>query len=432
MLCCALALLAGRQMDADENPTQVTLDKEAVFAAPGGDEVHIAPGAYQVTASGPHLALTPAAGGAHIVVAAEADRQAEPIEEPVAIYTAGDDETGAVRHLVLLLPDGSRREAVGAEGAVLARGAAKIELPAAPTKALAGKKLALTGKRRPKIFEGFGPGSEPAGEPPAAKAPPGTAMVLPDTVAELLPSGKQTKAGGAEPPQTTACTWRTSDIIEKRIDVSAQVSLMRMMNRGGQDRRDASAMIGAVKSGAIEGMFRPGLMVTVARGQRMTPPRPYWELLQGQPSACLLEPGGEPPMIVYRDKMVDAQTDQALRAAWAQCGLPTPEPPCDYVVDREQSPPCKQATETIAACFDRGGVDCPWPPSCQGDRSCKGTQAEQDAYMMCIVEKGSNELHEKCGEEAKEADPACFGESETSGGPAGGGKAPPIPATGGV
>jgi hypothetical protein len=484
-------------MDADENPTQVTLDKEAVFAAPGGDEVHIVPGAYQVTASGPHLALTPAAGGAHIVVAAEADRVAEPVAEPVAVYAPGEGAAGAERHLVLLLPDGSRREAIGAEGAVLERGAARLKLPALTSTKLASQKLASTGTKA-KPFPFFKPGGKPA-TPPKVE-PPKETTALPDTVPAPLPDQKKkladdpsqkpgcqaaalgylgctapiALAGGCifdqddqepyhrcvfkqdpdgynrcievsnmcqtcgcrteEPPpgkaKTGGCTWRTSDIIDKRIDVSAQVSLMRMMNRGGADRRDASAMIGAAKSGEIEGIFRPGLQVTADRGQRMAPPRPYWELLQGQPSACLLEPAGEPPMIVYRDKMLDPQTDQALRAAWSQCGLPTPDPPCDYVVNLTKPKPCEAAHGAFKACVDRSGAKCTYPPSCKGDLTCDGTDQEQQDYVSC-VETHQQGLSKTCYEESRKADPVCIEEGEKGSQPDGGGSSG-VPATGGV
>jgi hypothetical protein len=502
--CCVAALLAGPHARAEENPTQVTFEAEATFAAPAGSEVRIAPGAYQVTASGQHLVLTPAAGGAQIVIAAEADRAAEPVAEPVAVYAPGEGEAAAERHLVLLLPDGSRREAIGAEGAVVARDAARLKLPAVTTAKLAGKKLASTG-RKTKPFPFFKPGGKPATPPteePPAEAPSKQTTELPDLIPEALPhagsnvvEGPSAKPGcpeasaaylactapialaggcgvfdpndpvpyhicvfhqdregfvacikasricqkcgcrkapppGKKPGKVTACTWRTSDIIDTHIDVSAQVSLMRMMNRGGADRRDASAMISAVKSGEIEGIFRPGLKVTVDRGQRMTPPRPYWELLQGQPSACLLEPAGDPPIIVYRDKMPDAQTDQALRAAWSQCGLPTPDPPCDYVVNLTKPKPCEAAHATVKACVDRSGAKCTYPPSCKGDMSCAGTQQEQLEYVACMEAHDEN-LPGKCHEEARGADPVCIEESEKASQPKGGGGSN-VPATGGV
>jgi hypothetical protein len=500
-----VTLLAGRPASTDENPTQVTFGKETTFAAPGGGEVRIAPGAYQVTATDAHIALTPAAGGAQVVLAAEADREAEPVAEPVAILTASEEGAAPALHLVLLLPDGSRREAVGAEGAVLERGAMKLKLPSSAARKAAGQKLASTGKKPFPFFRpGFKPGAKPGattGKAPPKSEPPKQAPkqtpetlepppVVPDIPDEKTLEGPSAKPGCREasaaflactapialagdcgvfdpndqvpylacvfqqdksayaacikvsgicqtcgcrrgtappkkPPKTTACVWRTSDIIDARIDVSAQESLMRMMNRGGADRRDASAMIGAAKSGEIEGIFRPGLKVTVDRGQRMSPPRPYWELLDGQPSACLLEPSGDPPMIVYRDKMSPGQTDQALRDAWSQCGLATPDPPCDYVVDLTKPKPCEAAHATVKSCVDRSGAKCTYPPSCKGDMTCDGTNEEQLAYVACM-EAHDEDLPDKCHEEARKADPKCIEESEKSS------QGTNVPATGGL
>ena len=493
--CCVLVLPLTLLAGADENPTQVTLAHEATFAAPGGGDVRVAPGAYQVTAAGEDgLALTPAAGGAAIALAAEADRQAEPVAQPVAVYTAGDDEAGAARHLVLLLPDGSRREAIGAAGAVLERGTPKLKLGPDTAKKLADRKLAFTGKRKP-LFTRLKPPAvapgEPAGKQEIATGTPAPkkTSARPERIPGPLPDGDENLAGDMSlrpgcpasaagylgctapialaagcvrdpgdpdayhicvfqqdpegylrcvelsnvcetcgcgeqevpPGKITACIWKTSDIIDTRIDVSAQQSLMRMMNRGGTDRRDASAMIAAAKGGDIEGMYRPGLKVTVDRGQRMAPPRPYWELLQGQPAACLREPAGEPPMIVYRDEMPDAQTDQALRSAWSQCGLPTPDPPCEYLVDLTRPPKeCERMGTTMKECGDRSGAACTWPPSCKGDLSCDGTDAEQLAYVACM-ERHDPKLPDRCYAEAKTVDPQCAEKSESSQIPASGG-----------
>lgn len=145
-----------------------------------------------------------------------------------------------------------------------------------------------------------------------------------------------------EPP--SQCVWHTSDIIDQRIDVSAQERLMAMMSRGGEERRDASAMIGAVKQGALSGILLAPRKAVSDRGQRMIPPKGWWELIpQGQLGICLQEPVGEPPIILYRDQNGESKIDPSviahtLRATWGQCGLPTPDPACSYLVDLHKPP----------------------------------------------------------------------------------------------
>ncbi len=135
------------------------------------------------------------------------------------------------------------------------------------------------------------------------------------------------------------CVWHTTDIMDQRIDVSAQVPLMSMMSRGGDDRRDASAMIGAVKEGKLAGILLPPRKAVSDRGKRLSPPKGYWQLIpSGQLGTCWQEPAGEPPMILYRDTNGEQKVDSSviehtLRTQWAQCGLKTPEPPCAYLVD---------------------------------------------------------------------------------------------------
>ncbi len=136
------------------------------------------------------------------------------------------------------------------------------------------------------------------------------------------------------------CEWRTSDIIDPRISIGAQTSLMRKMADGPPTSLSASAMIGAIKRGHLAGILLPPTQAVSDRGARMQPPRGHWDLIPaGQNSICLQEPAGESPMIVYRTELEPWAIDAALDDAWAQCGLQTPNPPCDYVVDRHRPPP---------------------------------------------------------------------------------------------
>lgn len=148
-----------------------------------------------------------------------------------------------------------------------------------------------------------------------------------------------------EAPAYSACTWKTSDIMDQRIDIGAQKSLMRQMSAGLPHSRQASAMIGAIKSGELEAIYLPPRQAVALRANRMTPKKFYWQLLSSRNSVCLLMPAGEKPIIVYRQKLPGDLIDIALRDAWAKCGLQTPEQPCEYVADRWAMKKCAQDSE---------------------------------------------------------------------------------------
>ena len=137
---------------------------------------------------------------------------------------------------------------------------------------------------------------------------------------------------GAHASET--CVWKTSDIMDPRIDVGAQKSLMRQMSAGLPHSAQASAMISAIKNGDLVAISLPPRKIVAERAARMTPKKYYWQLLAGRKSICLREPVGEKPMIVYREKLPPELIDMALRDAWAECSLPTPRNPCEYLPDR--------------------------------------------------------------------------------------------------
>ncbi|MGE0473780.1 MAG: S8 family peptidase, partial [Nitrospirales bacterium] len=145
-----------------------------------------------------------------------------------------------------------------------------------------------------------------------------------------------------EPPPVPQCFVKTTDIVHsQKIDIgnndsqttSAKQSLFRMMIHGDvETRREASSMIKATESGALAGIFQRNKGPVALRGQRMTPPKGWWELIpQGQLSLCLKDPAGEAPMIIYREQeMSPPVLDDMLRNAWRQCGLPNLPFPCVY------------------------------------------------------------------------------------------------------
>ncbi len=116
-------------------------------------------------------------------------------------------------------------------------------------------------------------------------------------------------------------------------------------------------MIGAIKNGTLAGIHAPflGRKAVADRAAIVPPPgtKGYWSLLQpGQLGMCLKEPMGVPPMLLYREKNQHASViDQTLKTKWAECGLPTPDPPCSYIVDLwKPSSECEISKD----CIDKG------------------------------------------------------------------------------
>ena len=110
-------------------------------------------------------------------------------------------------------------------------------------------------------------------------------------------------------------------------------------------------LVKATEKGTLAGIFQRNKGPVATRGQRMTPPTGWWDLIpQGQLGMCLKEPAGEPPMIIYRNQeMPPSVLDETLKKAWRQCGLPTPDPPCVYKKDMENKEPPLQVPATGGA-----------------------------------------------------------------------------------
>lgn len=123
VLACALLLAACVTVNESPNdigtatsvvldPDEVLLLDETYFTAVDGSDAIAAPGVYRVdTAEDGALRLTPVGGGDDLVVAAEASGHGEPVASPEATVVFGDEPSEG--HVILLLPGGSSREAVG-------------------------------------------------------------------------------------------------------------------------------------------------------------------------------------------------------------------------------------------------------------------------------------------------------------------------------
>jgi hypothetical protein len=133
----------------------------------------------------------------------------------------------------------------------------------------------------------------------------------------VFPNGE----GTASPQLVTS-----KDVMDERIDVQAQYSLLRMLKTGDEDAADASAMVSAVKAQLLAGIYQQDQQKPALRAQKVG--KGWWQLFDGQPDErlafCWKEPAESAPMIVMRKgvKSSPGGLDPALRQAWKECGLP--------------------------------------------------------------------------------------------------------------
>lgn len=140
-----------------EGAERITLEGPAVLASPEGESVQLAAGDYGVRTSGESdLSLTPVAGDDPLLLGAEAGRHDQMLEHPVALSLAGEAEDAGTRHIVLMLPGGELREAIGSDGDVATRGALQITSAGALGKPMRRKLQRL----RPKLKLPAGPKSK--------------------------------------------------------------------------------------------------------------------------------------------------------------------------------------------------------------------------------------------------------------------------------
>lgn len=145
--------------------------------------------------------------------------------------------------------------------------------------------------------------------------------------------------------------WTTQDVIDERIDVHAQYALMRMLKGDAFERFDASAMLSAVKSGELAGIYIVDQRVAALRAQEVG--KSWWTILpSGVDAICITQPASKPPLIAFSKKAQKDQhvLDPALRGAWASCGL-EPAPVRPYVTNL----PPKQPRETRPCATVPGG-----------------------------------------------------------------------------
>ena len=153
------------------------------------------------------------------------------------------------------------------------------------------------------------PGAGPPGHPPS----PLPGVLPPQPPAEPPPPAQPPIEG---PP------WTPQDVMDSHIDVQAQYALFRLLQGDPVQRIEASHMLSAVQAGALKGIYQEDQQAPAMRAAQLGQ---WWGqiLPEGVDGACMTEPSGEPKIIAMRrgsppDK---ARYDEALIAAWRQCGI---------------------------------------------------------------------------------------------------------------
>ena len=106
----------------------LTLDQPVHFIGPDGGDLKIPPGTYRVELAEEWLRLTPRTENrrqSHLIEASGISHEEETVH-PVVLATPGEQEDDF--HLLLLLPDGRGREAIGTYSGVRPRGISRRRL----------------------------------------------------------------------------------------------------------------------------------------------------------------------------------------------------------------------------------------------------------------------------------------------------------------
>ena len=147
-------------------------------------------------------------------------------------------------------------------------------------------------------------------------------------VAQLLRSVQRTDTEPAGRPPLTEM-----ELIDPRLDIGAQRSLVRLSKDGPDDAAAAHEIADSVKAGTLAGVFGDDLGASASLAARLGTVR--WELVPDGEDAVLVEEPERPPTMVFREgaRSVPARIDPALVRAWRHQG--TPIPPCPVVEDTD-------------------------------------------------------------------------------------------------
>jgi len=172
-----------------------------------------------------------------------------------------------------------------------------------------------------------------------------------------VPAGAQ-DACPAAPFRGGEC-WTTEDVIDDRIDHHAQSAMLRMFARGGTAAEDASAMLCAVKTRQLDGIYLPDQGTPARRAEAAG--TGWWLIIpQGSASACYKQPAGEAPLIAFARRIKDDRDalGSALSEAWGGCGISPAAPRCYVATFSKPEPPPKEKEP----CTDLFDCSPSWPP----------------------------------------------------------------------
>ena len=123
--------------------------------------------------------------------------------------------------------------------------------------------------------------------------------------------------------------WTTEDVLSSQIDHHAQSALFNMFARGGDTATEASAILCALKSGKLAGVYLPDQGVPAQRARKAG--SNWWEMIPaGAHATCYAKPAGQPPLIAFRKQIKDNRdfVARALSSAWKSCRIPSAAPRC--------------------------------------------------------------------------------------------------------
>jgi hypothetical protein len=167
-------------------------------------------------------------------------------------------------------------------------------------------------------------------------------------------------------------------LIDERIAVAAQRALRSLSEREGEDRGRAWKIYKAVRSGALGGIYQvdmgvPALRVRKGGGN-------WWEVLGGETAKCLLEPAGEPPLLVYSEKVGNdwRQLVDALPAAFEGCGFAELRV---NVVQQSDPPPCP-GEDTVTVKNASLGIET--DPCVTAEGSCRFMLPRDQSYDVTV------------------------------------------------
>lgn len=152
--------------------------------------------------------------------------------------------------------------------------------------------------------------------------------------------------GKDDTPAPSAEPLSQLDVMSPKIDVFAQRALFRLLKREPPANLAARQMIYAVKTGRLAGIYKEDERAPAMRAQALG--MGWWQLISrlapGKDAACVTQPAGSLPMIVFRDKArsIPDRLDPALLDAWAQCGIGDIVRPPYEPKEFPQAPPPKK------------------------------------------------------------------------------------------